>query len=346
MNPEIMPYEALAKELMRRCMAEEEPEAMRQWITETVARLGGGDTTAAMTWSESFDLVDAMLEKYEQIANTPEQERKVLSWPWFSWNHLIDPLEDGMLGVITAPDGQGKTIYAESISEFWAEHKNRVVFVHYELNRKLMMLRRTARHTSISTRAMKEGKLTPAEKATIAEVRPRLLAWDGFITYLHTPGWSMERTTAELQRLFSEGLCDVAVIDYLEKAAASRRQLQMFGSNVWQREADNVEQLKNFSETTGVPTLMIAQMSKEGKTTGFDKIDRTGMRGAGEKSDKANLVVMLKRERCEGGYSNEVEVLVDKNTMGNTGTAKQMMQPEYFRVADVYQPPYGGAKMR
>jgi replicative DNA helicase len=346
MNPEIMPYEALAKELMRRCMAEEEPEAMRQWITETIARLGGGDMTAVMTWPESFDLVDAMLERYEQIANTPENERKVLSWPWFSWNHLIDPLEDGMLGVITAPDGQGKTIYAESIAEYWAEHKNRVVFVHYELNRKLMMLRRTARHTSISSRQMKEGKLTPEQKATIAAVRPRLIAWDGFITYLHTPGWSMERTTAELRRLFSDGLCDVAVIDYLEKAAASDRQLKMFGSNIYQREADNVEQLKNFGETTGVPVLMVAQMSKEGKTTGFDKIDRTGMRGAGEKSDKANLVVMLKRERVADGYSNEVEVLVDKNTMGSTGTAKQMMQPEYFRVADVYQTQYGSTKLK
>jgi replicative DNA helicase len=156
----------------------------------------------------------------------------------------------------------------------------------------------------------------------------------------------MERTTAELRRLFSDGLCDVAVIDYLEKAAASDRQLKMFGSNIYQREADNVEQLKNFGETTGVPVLMVAQMSKEGKTTGFDKIDRTGMRGAGEKSDKANLVVMLKRERVADGYSNEVEVLVDKNTMGSTGTAKQMMQPEYFRVADVYQTQYGSTKLK
>ena len=58
MNPEIMPYEALAKELMRRCMAEEEPEALRQWIKETLSRLGGGDETAVMTWMQSFDLTE------------------------------------------------------------------------------------------------------------------------------------------------------------------------------------------------------------------------------------------------------------------------------------------------
>jgi replicative DNA helicase len=336
MNPEVAQYEAMGKELLRRCMAEEEPEALRQWMTETLARLGGGDTQAVMTWPASFDLVDEIIAKYEQVAAMPEKDRKTLSWPWGSWRNLIDPLEDGMLGVVTAPDGQGKTIYGESIAEHWASHKNKVVFVHYELNRKLMMLRRTSRHASIAVRTMKEGRLSPEEKQKIKEIRPRLLAWDGFISYVHTPGWSMERTTAELARLYSEGQCDVVVLDYLEKAAASRRQLQMFGSNIYQREADNVEQLKNFSETTGVPVLMIAQMSKEGKTADFSKMDRTGMRGAGEKSDKANLVVMLKRDRVGEGYSNTVEVLVDKNTMGGTGTFKQEMQPEYFRVGDPY----------
>jgi replicative DNA helicase len=335
MNPELMAYEAMAKELMRRCMAEDDPEELRKWLTETLARLGGGDTDAVMTWLQSFDYTEEMVAKYEQIATTPEKDRKVLTWPWQSWRNLIDPLEEGMLGVITAPDGQGKTIYAESIAEFWASHKNNVVFVHYELNRKLMMLRRIARHTGIIVRSIKEGKLTREQKTQITDMRPRLLAWDGFISYVHTPGWSMERTTAELTRLHSEGLCDVVVLDYLEKASASVRQLKMFGSNNYQREADNVEQLKNFSEITNIPVLMIAQMSKEGKDTKFEKVSRSDMRGAGEKSDKANLVIMLKRERVGDGYSNTVEGLVDKNTMGATGTFTQIMQPEYFRVGDV-----------
>lgn len=68
----------------------------------------------------------------------------------------------------------------------------------------------------------------------------------------------------------------------------------------------------------------------------MDKLDRTGMRGAGEKSEKANLVVMLKREKILDGYSNTVDVFVDKNTMGATGGFQQVMQPEFFRVGDVY----------
>jgi len=337
MNPEIAVYEALAKELLRRCMAEDDPTDLRQWLTEQLARLGGGEVDAVMTWVESFDLVDRMMVDYENIANIPPGERRLLTWPWQTWNNLIDPLDDGMLGVITAPDGAGKTIYAESIAEHWARSKNRVAFVHYELNRKLMMLRRTSRHTSITSREIKTGKLTSEQKAKIEAARPRLLAWDGSINYVHTPGWSMERTISELRRLHADDGLDVVVLDYLEKAAASRRQLQMFGNNTYQREADNVEQLKIFSEQTGVPVLMVAQMSKAGKSESFDKVDRTSMRGAGEKSEKANLVVIIKRERIADGYSNEVEVMIDKNTMGGTGSFKQMMAPEYYRVGDLYK---------
>lgn len=335
-TPEIVWYEILAKELLRRCMAEDDPVEIHRWLVDTLNR-PGGDESAIMTWAESFDLVEQMVAQYEQLAQIPEAARKVLSWPWTSWSRLIDPLEAGMLGVITAPDGAGKTIYGESLAEHWAMHKNRVVFIHYELNRKLMMLRRTARHTSIPTRRIKSGELSAVEKRTIAEMRPRLLAWDGYITYLHTPGWTMERTITELRRLHADGQGDVVVLDYLEKSAASQRQMRLFGNNLFAREADDVEQLKIFSETTDVPVIMIAQMSKAGKQAGFDKIDRTGMRGAGEKSERANLVVLLKRERVGEGYSNEVEVLVDKNTMGALGAFKQIMQPEYFRVGDIHR---------
>ena len=337
MNPEIAQFEAVGKELLRRCMAEEEPEDLRKWLSDTVARLGSGDANALLTWEASFDLVDQMLVEYEHIANTPEHERKLLSWPWQSWRNLIDPLEEGMLGVITAPDGQGKTIYAESISEHWAEHKNKVVFVHYELNRKLMMLRRTARHTGITAREQKSGRLTAWQKQKIRDVRGRLIMWEGNISYVHTPGWTMERTIADLHQLYADGSCDVVVLDYLEKVAASSRQLKMFGSNVNQREADNVEQLKNFAESTGVPVLMVAQMNKEGKDAVYTKMDRNDIRGAGEKSDKANLVVLLKRERTDDGYSNTVNGMVDKNTMGGTGSFIQIMQPEYYRVGDIAQ---------
>lgn len=336
-TPENAPYLALAQEMMRRCYAEEEPSAIRQWAVEQLNRMAGvtGDENAVMLWEESFDYYDALLSKRELDAQIPADEKRVLDWKWESWNRYIDPLPPGFLAIVAAPDGMGKTIYSECLAEHWAKRKNRVAFVHYELNRSVMMDRRMARHARIDRRTLASGQLTPAQKAAVAEIRPLLLEWDGNITYVHAPGWTMERTIEQLRGLKAQELCDVVVVDYLEKAAASRRQLQLFGTNHYQREADNVEQLKSFAETTETPLLMVAQMNKEGKSTSAENIDRTGIRGAGEKTEKANVVILLHRDKEDGGYSKTVDVRIDKNTLGPLVSFQQHLEPEFFRVADL-----------
>ena len=37
-------------------------------------------------------------------------------------------------------------------------------------------------------------------------------AWLPRITYVHCPGWSAERVAADMQRLYAQGACDVAIV--------------------------------------------------------------------------------------------------------------------------------------
>ena len=339
MSAEHEMYLALFREGLRRCMAEEDVNDLHNWLTETLLKMGGkSDGDGVLWWEDTFAFYDALLAKREADAAVPLSERKALLWAWASWNRMIDPLPPGMLAVISAGDGMGKTTYAEMLAEEWALQRNRVVFVHYELNHAVMMDRRYARHTGMTARELKSGELTPVQRQQVKEAHDRLRIIRGGITYQHSAGWTMERTVARLRQLKADGLCDVVVIDYLEKNAASRRQLQMFGSSPYQREADNVEQIKNFAELTETPVVLLAQMSKAGKSSDFNDIDRTSMRGAREKSEKANVVVLLHRDKddsADGAYSNTVNVRVDKNTLGPTGKFVQWMRPETFSVYDV-----------
>jgi replicative DNA helicase len=140
------------------------------------------------------------------------------------------------------------------------------------------------------------------------------------------------------------------ITDYIEKVAADRRQLQLFGNSPTNREADNVEQLKNFGEACEVPILMLAQATKEGKgKKDVEDMGRNDMRGAGEKSEKANLVIKLHREKSPdgekgdngeyiiqpNGYSRITTILVDKQTLGATGSFEQIMEPQFFRLLDL-----------
>jgi replicative DNA helicase len=339
MTASIEEYDDYARAIMRLCLAEEDNQVVHNWAMQELMRLGGteSDDNSLIVWEESFELYKQILAQCAAKAALPESERHVLDWPWGTWNSYIGQMEPGLLAVLAGGDGVGKTIYAESIAEHWAQRGNRVVYVHFELNRKIMLHRRASRHTGLEYKQLTSGKYTPQQQQLIADADRRLLSWVGNISYLHTPGWDMERTLMKLRRMKLDGVCDIVVIDYLEKAAASTRQLKLFGANAYQREADNVEQIKNFTESTETPGLCLAQMSKTGKKQGIGDIDRTGMRGAGEKSEKANVVVLITRKRSEEGYSRMVDVRVDKNTVGRTGNFEQIMSPEYFRVADIYK---------
>ena len=334
-GPELQQYNALALEIHKRIYAEEDPMVLNAWLAAQVAKLGGAvQDNAVMTWEESFDYYDSLIEKRTKLNSIPTNERKLMNWPWASWNALIDPLESGILTAITAGDGQGKTIVAECLSEYWAKQGHRAVFVHFELNRDIMLDRRASRQTGIDRRVLKESDFHKGELAKIEETKQRLLRWPGGITYVHAPGWAMDKTLGTLRALMANGLCDIVMVDYLEKVGVSEAQRKMYGNNLYQRESDNVEQLKTFGELAKVPVIMLAQLNKSGKSTGFDNMDRTDMRGAGEKSEKANVVIMLHREKENGGYSRTVNVKIDKNTLGATGSFTQIMIPERFDIAD------------
>ena len=330
---ELEPYLVLGQELFRRVYAEDSAEEIHAWLDAQLRRLAGAPNDDAwMTWADSFDVYEEIMRKRAALAALPESERKIISWPWATWRKLIDPLDPGMLAVLSAADGGGKTLYAECLAEHWARHGLNVVYVHFELNRALMLDRRSVRHTGIPRRTLKEGRLTGQEEARRARANDELRAWPGSISYLHTPSWSMERTMAAVGAAIGDGLCDVFVVDYLEKAAPSNRQLKSHGTNVYAREADDVEQVKGLAEKTEVPALLLAQMNKDGKKESFGGLDRTAIRGAGEKTDRANVVVLLHRDNSESAV---VRVRVDKNTMGPCGSFEQAMNFVRFGVDDM-----------
>ena len=325
-------YMVLGQELIRRVYAEDSPEEIHTWLLAQVTRLAGGDENARLLWEDSFALYERIMAQRKEKSELPPNERKSASWPWASWSKLIDPLDAGMLAVLAAGDGVGKTLACENIAEHWARAGLNVVFVHFELNRSLMLDRRMVRQTGLSRRDLKVGALTPEQELMRQRADDYLRSWPGSITYLHTPRWTMEKVIGEVSKLVSENLCDAFVIDYLEKAAASTAQYKSFGSNTFSREADDVEIIKSAAEALERPALLLSQMNKSGKRTDFDQLDRTAIRGSGEKTEKANVVILLHKDTPE---SNLVQVRIDKNTMGPCGVFEQYMEGSRFLLTDL-----------
>lgn len=273
-------------------------------------------------------------------------------WPWASWNNIVRPLRPGMLGILAAADGMGKTTFLEIIAEHWAKREYHVVYVHLEDSIDYKFDRRTARHALVPIESVEDGSLTREELRRIQEADRQMASLANYLHYYYAGGKSMVEIISNLESRVREGVCQVVVFDYLDKVQPTRGQSKMFGDNTWERQAHDVEKLKNFAEKCNVPVFSATQGNKDMQENGVQT--RKSIQGSGQKSQKSQLVIILTRDIVgEGGlydsqntllaeageYSPIVNVRIDKQNRGKTGGFKQFLVGKYFTVRDIDRRP-------
>lgn len=289
----------------------------------------------------------------ERIRERNEGTTRMFDWPWSSWttDGRVRPLRPGMLGIIAAPDGAGKTTYMECIAEHWARRGNHVVYVHLEDELGYKLDRRAARNASVALDRIEDGDLTTDETTRLREAHRSMGAWADHLHYLDAAGDSMTSIVRELEARVAEGVCDCVVFDYLDKVQPSRGQATFFGGNAWERQANDMEQLKVFAERCKVPVLTATQGNKTMQQQGQTQT-RQAIQGSGQKSHKAQLVIILTRDLVgpdglrdrngaiiaeAGEYSPLVNVRIDKQNRGRTSAFQQFLVGRFFDVRDIQQ---------
>lgn len=297
---------------------------------------------------DTLKLHDTMVR--ERIKEQNDGTVKLFDWPWANWNAngRVRPLRPGMLGIIAAPDGAGKTTYLEMVAEHWATREHHVVYVHLEDELGYKLDRRAARNAMVALDRIEDGNLDADERRRLRDAQDKMSEWACYLHYLDAAGDSMTTIIRELEARVAEGVCDAVVFDYLDKVQPSRGQATFYGGNAWERQANDMEQLKVFAERCKIPVLTATQGNKTMQQSGVQT--RQAIQGSGQKSHKAQLVVILTRELVgEGGlrdrngaviaeqgeYSPLVNVRVDKQNRGRTSGFQQFLVGRYFLVRDI-----------
>jgi len=272
----------------------------------------GRTQNASHLYGTDASLIEYEADQIELAARLKENPSALIRTYWPNVDRLLVSIPAGQLHIVGARTSVGKTIWLEQIAEQNAIRGHKVAFYHLELSQRAMQHRRMARYTGISMRQLRQGYNGPE----IAQAADRLREWHGNLIYIHCPGWTAGRITADIMRLHALGECDLAIVDYLGK-------LPRDGGSGWANEASligqNVEQLKTCAERLGIPIATGSQVSQKYGRNERPHID--SLRGSGEINEKANQVVMLHapEEREEGQESELIQVFVDKNTEGETG---------------------------
>jgi replicative DNA helicase len=284
----------------------------------------------------------------ERIRERAEGIISHFNWPWASWNNKVRPLLPGMVGILAAPDGQGKSMYLEQIAEHWAASGHHVVLVHLEDSLDYKLNRRLARQALVSLDKIEDGTLESADLARIRDAEDRMGQWAGNLHYFHAAGQSMTAIIRELETRAAEGVCQAVIFDYLDKVQPTRGQTTLYGENAWERQANDMEQLKTFAENAKIPVFTATQGNKA--MQGNERQTRRNIQGSGQKSQKAQLVLILTRELVgdeglrdkngkvlaePGEYSPVARMTIDKQNRGKTGEFSQYILGHLFSVRDI-----------
>lgn len=269
-----------------------------------------------------------------------------VGWPWASWRRIVRNLRAGQVALLSAPSGVGKSTYLEMIAEYWAQN-HQVVFVHLENSLETTLDRRAQRHGHVTIDDLEAGRMTADQADAMNAGVNRFV---GRLHYVHAAGWSMERIISELSVLRNAGQCDCIVLDYINKCRPSRSQRDNYGTDIYAKQADDMEQLKVFCETHQTLAIVAAQMNKGGND-GNGKKGRGDIRGSQEVIDKAQLVILVSRDVaantireksgriiCEvGEFSPETTVQIVKQNSGRLGEIEQIYVGMFYEVRDKAQ---------
>jgi replicative DNA helicase len=324
--------EAFFAEAQERLQALQPPSKTQRFVY-------GWDTVSAHTADIAQRVKDAAAGKVSPYL-----------WPWVSWNAVVRPLRPGMLGLIGAADGVGKSTYLECIAEHWSKGGLHVVYVHLEDALDYKLDRRLARWARVPMTVIEDGTQDRAQQAAIDKAQQAIDRFLPTLHYFDAAGMSMGEITQELRARVDEGVCQAVVLDYLDKAQASRAQAKLYGDQTFERQANDVEMLKTFAEKSRLPVMTASQGNKNMQEQG-SKARRKDITGSGAKTQKAQMVALLNRDEVgpdglfdengvkladPGEASPFADIYVDKQNRGKKGVSiRQFFIGQYYDVRDI-----------
>jgi hypothetical protein len=152
----------------------------------------------------------------------------------------------------------------------------------------------------------------------------------------------------QVEARIDEGVCDALVIDYMNKFRADAQQARLYGSNKYDRQTDDMNQVKDFAEQHNIPVMTAGQGNKSIITA--VEMSRDQSMGAGGVFHVAQLVVMMRREKLESDMYDEgtgkliaekgedspiVEMRVDKQNDGGKAEFDMWLDGPRFKFSDM-----------
>lgn len=291
---------------------------------------------------------------HEDLIRSREAERKegrqkIFRWPWYSWNVNVRALKPTLVGVLSAPDGMGKSALLEQIAEHWAR-QFRVIYASFENDFDNMTDRRACRWTGLPLDVIEEENFNDEQWRQYRAGHAHVAEFAGNLTYFDASGMTIQELVNEISERVATGECDAVVMDYFGKQDASRSQVKLFGADKNSRWSNDQEQIKTFCVQNKIAWYEATQDNKAGKDTSASggRKTRNDASGTADLSNKAQLFMTVGRRlldndlivggqklAAKGQYSPIMRIRADKQNRGAQNEFAQIYNGAYYQIVDV-----------
>lgn len=274
----------------------------------------------APTVKTQFDLLSAALpELVDAIEEATRTGRPMVGTltGYIDLDKILTGLHPGTLTVIAARPAMGKSALGLNIAENIADREGPVGILSLEMSRRELLLRSLSRACAIDSQQFRLG-LTPDE---LERFRRNKLQVQTRPVYIEdSSSVSSATLRAEARRLHRHHGLKVLIVDYLQLLLSGKTQ-----DSREQEVAQISRSLKLIARELDIPVIALAQLNRKLEERADKRPMLSDLRDSGAIEQDADVVLFIYRDDYYSPESDQqgiAEVIVAKNRMGPSGTAK------------------------
>jgi replicative DNA helicase len=273
----------------------------------------------------SKPLKQSIINAYERRERAAEGRDTGIITGFVDLDHATNGWQPGNLIVLAARPGAGKTAIAIHMARRAAARGHNAVFFSLEMRETELTDRLIVGDSGIDKNSFKSGKISredllKAENTAFNDLSALKIHIDD------TPRQTVPAIAGKLRLLKKRGLCDMAVIDYLQLITSPER------GRTRDEEVGNItRELKLSARELGIPILLLSQMNREVEKRGGKIPMLSDLRESGSIEQDADTVIFIHRPAADGestltddatGLKNVIQLYIRKNRDGAMGTVK------------------------
>jgi replicative DNA helicase len=286
--------------------------------------------TAKVTGDQPPTIGEVVLRRLEDL-ETGQPTIDAIPLPWADMHRLLAGLRPGQLIVVGARPGIGKSVTGLDIARCAAVRNGMPVLLHsLEMTAAEVADRLMAAEATVELARLREENLQPMDWERIAHVQDRVQ--DAPLVVDDDPHVTLARVRARLRGMARTTPARLVIIDYLGLMTAPKAESRE------RAVAELSRGLKLMAMEFSVAIVALHQLNRESLKRNDKRPTMADLRDSGAVEQDADVVILLHREDAhdkESPRAGELDLIVDKNRSGPTGTVSVAFQGHYARTGDM-----------